>query len=42
MSGDFAAAPETVHDDITIEDDSRTVRPIGPGGTELVNAYGPA
>ena len=43
---DFAAAletlDETVHDDITIEDDNRTVRLIGPGGTELVNARGPA
>jgi hypothetical protein len=42
MNDDFAAALETVHDNITIEDDNRTVRLIGPGGTELVNAHGPA
>ncbi len=46
MSDEFDAAlevlRETVHDDITIEDNNRTVRLIGPGGTELVNAHGPA
>lgn len=46
MSNEFDAAletlHETVHDDITIKDDNRPVRLIGPGGTELVNAHGSA
>jgi len=42
FEGTLTALREVLNDDIRIENDNRSIRLVGPGGTELVNAHGPA